>query len=59
MSSSPRLWLIIFLTKPDFPFRLRENLPLNEPDEATFYAVLSEKGYTTYPFSEEFLKSRV
>ncbi|PIL29738.1 hypothetical protein GSI_08177 [Ganoderma sinense ZZ0214-1] len=47
-----------FLANPDLPFRLRENLPLNAPDFATFFARLSEKGYTDYPFSEEFEKSQ-
>ena len=46
------------LVQPDLPFRIRENLPLNVPDFATFFARLSEKGYTDYPFSEEFLKSQ-
>ena len=40
--------------QPDLPFRLQKNLTLNAPDPATFYAVLSPEGYTTYPFSEEF-----
>ncbi|KAI0742656.1 NADH:flavin oxidoreductase/NADH oxidase [Daedaleopsis nitida] len=46
-----------FLANPDLPFRLRENLPLEEPQLDTFYLPMSEKGYTTYPFHEEFLKS--
>ncbi|PIL29744.1 hypothetical protein GSI_08183 [Ganoderma sinense ZZ0214-1] len=49
----------LFLANPDLPFRLREDLPLNTPDPSTFYTRLSEKGYTDYPFSEEFLKSQV
>jgi N-ethylmaleimide reductase len=36
-----------FLANPDLPERLRRNAPLNEPDEATFYASGS-KGYTDY-----------
>ena len=44
--------------QPDLPFRLRENLPLNTPDPSTFYTRLSAKGYTDYPFSEEFLNQR-
>ncbi|KAI1789458.1 NADH:flavin oxidoreductase/NADH oxidase [Ganoderma leucocontextum] len=48
----------LFLANPDLPFRLRENLSLNMPDPSTFYARLSVKGYTDYPFSEEFLKSQ-
>jgi N-ethylmaleimide reductase len=38
-----------FLANPDLPERLRRNLPLNPPDEATFYAS-GPKGYTDYPF---------
>ncbi len=37
-----------FLANPDLPRRLRENLALNPPDEATFYAS-GPKGYTDYP----------
>ncbi|KAI0642308.1 NADH:flavin oxidoreductase/NADH oxidase [Trametes meyenii] len=47
-----------FIANPDLPFRLRENIPLNEPDYDTFYGPPTEKGYTTYPFSQEFLKSQ-
>ena len=43
--------------QPDLPFRLRENIALTEPQEDTFYVPMSERGYTTYPFSDEFLKS--
>ena len=38
-----------FLANPDLPERFRRNAPLNEPDQATFYASGS-KGYTDYPF---------
>ena len=44
--------------QPDLPFRLREDLPLNEPDVSTFYTPQSPEGYNTYPFSEEFLKTQ-
>ena len=37
-----------FLANPDLPERFRRNAPLNEPDEATFYAS-GPKGYTDYP----------
>ncbi|WP_440945564.1 alkene reductase [Methanosarcina sp. T3] len=37
-----------FLANPDLPERFRQNEPLNEPDEATFY-VGGAKGYTDYP----------
>ncbi|KAI0752143.1 NADH:flavin oxidoreductase/NADH oxidase [Fomes fomentarius] len=48
-----------FLANPDLPFRLREDLPLNAPEEATIYLPQSERGYTTYPFSNKFLESRL
>ena len=37
-----------FLANPDLPQRLRENVALNAPDVATFFAG-EEKGYTDYP----------
>ncbi|KAI0677543.1 NADH:flavin oxidoreductase/NADH oxidase [Trametes maxima] len=46
-----------FLANPDLPFRLLHDIPLNEPDSTTFFTARAEIGYTTYPFSEEFLKS--
>ncbi|KAI0629633.1 NADH:flavin oxidoreductase/NADH oxidase [Trametes polyzona] len=45
-----------FLANPDLPYRLQKNIKLNEPEYDTFYLPMNEKGYTTYPFSEEFLK---
>ena len=44
--------------QPDLPFRLREDIPLTTPDGSTFYGPPTAEGYTTYPFSEEFLKSQ-
>ncbi|KAI0779343.1 NADH:flavin oxidoreductase/NADH oxidase [Fomes fomentarius] len=44
-----------FLANPDLPFRLRESIPLNVPDPATFFTPEKVEGYTTYPFSEAFL----
>jgi N-ethylmaleimide reductase len=38
-----------FIANPDLVERLRRNLPLNEPDHATFYGG-GAKGYTDYPF---------
>lgn len=38
-----------FLANPDLPERFRRGLPLNPPDEATFYAP-GPTGYTDYPF---------
>ena len=37
-----------FLANPDLPERFRQNVPMNEPDVATFY-VGGAKGYTDYP----------
>jgi len=37
-----------FLANPDLPLRLRQNAPLNQPDQATFYGQ-GPKGYTDYP----------
>ncbi len=37
-----------FLANPDLPERFRRRAPLNQPDEATFYAS-GAKGYTDYP----------
>lgn len=38
----------LFISNPDLPERFAKNLPLNEPDQATFYGG-DEKGYTDYP----------
>ena len=40
---------MLFLANPDLPERFRQNAPLNEPDQTTFY-VPGAKGYTDYPF---------
>jgi N-ethylmaleimide reductase len=40
------------IANPDLVRRWREGLPVNEPDQATFYADGAE-GYTDYPFYEE------
>ena len=37
-----------FIANPDLPLRLREGLPLNDPDKATFYGG-EDAGYTDYP----------
>jgi 2,4-dienoyl-CoA reductase-like NADH-dependent reductase (Old Yellow Enzyme family) len=41
-----------FLANPDLPERFRRNVPLNPPDQSTFYAP-GPKGYTDYPFLKE------
>ncbi len=40
-----------FLANPDLPERFRRGVPLNEPDQATFYTP-GERGYTDYPVLE-------
>jgi 2,4-dienoyl-CoA reductase-like NADH-dependent reductase (Old Yellow Enzyme family) len=40
---------VLFLANPDLPERFRQNAPLNEPDQSTFY-IPGTKGYTDYPF---------
>lgn len=40
----------LFIANPDLPERFAKNLPLNVPDQATFYGG-DEKGYTDYPRS--------
>ena len=42
-----------FLSNPDLPFRIMRELPLNKHDRDTFYAVEQARGYTDYPFSDE------
>ncbi|RPD75318.1 NADH:flavin oxidoreductase/NADH oxidase [Lentinus tigrinus ALCF2SS1-7] len=49
---------VAFTANPDLPFRLEKNLPLNEVDPTTLFAKETEQGYTTYPFSEEFLEQQ-
>ncbi|OAL53126.1 FMN-linked oxidoreductase [Pyrenochaeta sp. DS3sAY3a] len=48
-----------FISTPDLPFRIRENMELNKYDRDTFYTPKSAKGYIDYAFSEEFLTSGV
>jgi N-ethylmaleimide reductase len=38
----------LFIANPDLPLRLRDGLPLNDPDKRTFYGG-DEAGYTDYP----------
>ncbi|SMO94049.1 alkene reductase [Gracilimonas mengyeensis] len=40
-----------FISNPDLPRRLQENIPLAEADKSTFYSA-DEKGYTDYAFSK-------
>ena len=41
-----------FIANPDLVHRYKNNLPLNEADQATFYGG-DETGYTDYPFEEQ------
>lgn len=40
-----------FISNPDLPRRLREDIPLTPYDRPTFYS-LGEKGYLDYPFAD-------
>jgi N-ethylmaleimide reductase len=46
----------LFIANPDLPERFRQNAPLNEWDESTFYGG-GEKGYTDYPTLQELEES--
>lgn len=46
-----------FLANPDLPRRLQEGLPINVPDEETFYNG-DEHGYTDYPTWEDLQNGR-
>jgi N-ethylmaleimide reductase len=40
-----------FVSNPDLPLRIKENLPLTDYDRNTFYT-FDSRGYTDYPFYE-------
>ncbi|MBA4124137.1 MAG: alkene reductase [Acidobacteria bacterium] len=42
----------LFIANPDLPERFRENAPLNNLDDSSFYAT-GEKGYSDYPTLEQ------
>lgn len=46
-----------FISTPDLVFRLEKGIDFTPYDRDSFYIPKSEKGYTDYPFSEEFKKS--
>lgn len=46
-----------FISTPDLVFRLENGIDLTPYDRDSFYIPKSEKGYTDYPFSEEFNKT--
>jgi len=41
-----------FISNPDLPKRLRENIPLAPWDASTFYALKNPKGYIDYPSAQ-------
>jgi len=43
-----------FISNPDLPFRILNEVPLEPYDRDTFYKPKSPDGYITYPFSKEF-----
>jgi NADPH2 dehydrogenase len=45
-----------FISTPDLPYRIRNNLQLNKYDRSTFYAPQVAAGYIDYPFCNEFLE---
>jgi NADPH2 dehydrogenase len=47
-----------FLSTPDLVFRIENGLELNQYDHTSFYSAKSQKGYTDYPFSPEFLAAQ-
>jgi len=42
-----------FLANPDLPYKLKEDLPLNEANRESFYSVEDPKGYIDWPFAEK------
>jgi NADPH2 dehydrogenase len=48
-----------FISTPDLVFRLQKGIDLNNYDRDTFYKSKSQKGYTDYPFSSEFLAAQL
>ena len=44
-----------FVSNPDLVFRVREGIPLIKYERTYFYTPKVTKGYTDYPFSQEFL----
>lgn len=40
-----------YIANPDLPYRLRHDLPLNQPDASTFFGGAA-KGLTDYPFAQ-------
>ena len=47
-----------FISNPDLVYRLEKGIDLTHYDRDTFYLAKSEKGYTDYPFSQEWTKEQ-
>lgn len=45
-----------FISTPDLVFRIQKGIELEPYNRETFYLTKSEKGYTDYPYSDEFKK---
>lgn len=43
-----------YISNPDLPFRLKNDVELTKYNRATFYKAQSTEGYTDYPFSKEY-----
>jgi len=48
-----------YVSNPDLVFRVRNGVPLAPYSRKTFYEIGSERGYTDYEFSEEYINSSV
>jgi NADPH2 dehydrogenase len=47
-----------FISTPDLVFRLQKGIEFTPYDRDSFYIPKSEKGYTDYPFSEEWKQAQ-
>lgn len=46
-----------FVANPDLVYRVKEGVPLAKYDRAVFYTPKVAKGYTDYPFSQQYLQA--
>lgn len=46
-----------YISNPDLPFRLKNDVELTKYNRDTFYKTKSTEGYTDYPFSQEYQTS--
>jgi NADPH2 dehydrogenase len=44
-----------YISSPDLPYRVKNNIPFTPYDRNTFYNAKSTVGYLDYPFSKEFM----